>query len=285
MASIFDQIGSQAAAGARGRRRNPLPMIGVRAAGEARLNKDLRRRFRRRANRQAARKFNPQIAALKAQRSAINNMLNREVRAIEQTVGAVRNDLSTSLGGLKDSGLKGQFLKQAQDELVARQGDLAQSIPYLTSDARQAAAADKMDLRTNIINARIDREQDAADTFASLMSEARTDAEQKQNRERTRKRANQGETDEGVRNAMIAARDALSRWKANEPDDKGVRPQDVTKLNTTQDWRSFAAFLVKQYEGFNLADAAKVLNQLRRYNTSTDAVRTGIAGVRRGIGG
>lgn len=266
-------------------------MIGLKGAGEARLSPALRSRLKRRSERQASRKYDPKIAALRAQRSAIDRMLNREVRAIEQTVDAVQGDLSSSLGALKDTGLKGRFLKQAQNELVARQGDLAQSIPYLSAEARDAARADKMDLRTNIIDARIAKTQDAASTFDSLMGEARTDAEGVLKQRRERQREGGEERDEGLRNAMIAAREALSQWQANPevegPDGETARLQELNPLQTAEDWRRFAIGLTSQYEGVSIADAAKVLNQLRRRRptTTAEAVRTGVGGVLRGIGG
>lgn len=262
----LDEIAGSVGSGSRGRR--PLPMVGLRGAGEARLSPALKSRLRRRSDRQASRIHNPEIDALKAQKAAIDRALNAEVRDIEQTVGAVQSSLQGSLAGLKDAGLKGRFLKDAQSELVSRQGDLAQSIPYLTAEAQDTATAERMGLRSDIIGARVDREQAAAEKYGSLLDEARTDAEAISNRRRTRDREGGEGPDSGVKNAMIAAKDALTNWQQNVevegPDGEKVPVQELNPLATTADWRKFAVGLTQGYEGVNLEDAASVLNRLRR---------------------
>jgi hypothetical protein len=187
------------------RKRKRLPTVNARDVGEVRIAHSLKRKYRRRADRIATQKYDPQIQALRAQKRGIARAQDKALASNAGYVDQSQAALQSAIEGLKSSGLKGHFLADAVNELTARSADTAQSLPFLNSDTRQEFTSQKADAKSAIVDAKITEQQAAADKFQSLMAAARETGQQQLAREDTA----QGDAAQAKKDRETALRNAL----------------------------------------------------------------------------
>lgn len=151
----------------------PFPNIPASAFGEGQVPRRIRRRFRRRADRYAEQIYGPEIEALQQRSDQIKRQYRRDKRAAR---GAV-NFAQEAVSDVPLTGLTGRYRREVAGELAARSADIAASFPFMVAEARQTRNEALTDNRDAILDARISQQKEEAQTFQSLMGEARTDIE------------------------------------------------------------------------------------------------------------
>lgn len=202
------------------RKKRKIPVVGTRGLHTAQLSPEVRSILKRRAEGAAQRAYAPQIAAKKQAIGSVRKGFQNERQSILGATDMAENSLSQALRGLGSSGLQGRYLKQATSELTARRGDVAQSIPFLLSDAAQQRNEALTGARQELTETRAARDQSAAEAFNSLLKEEREDA----SGALKRRAAKLGEKEEDglseaqlrrLGNADLALKDALAAWSQN----------------------------------------------------------------------
>jgi len=250
-----------------------IPTVGTKQLHSAQLSPQERRLLHKRAAAANRREMAPVLAADRAAFGGINQDYRQEASSVRGAAQMTEEMLSQALAGLKASGLKGNYLRQAMNELTSRQGDAAAAIPFLLSDAREAKADATGEARQQLIQDRAAMQQGVAQDFNSSLESARGDASQVL-KEQQEKRESESEDHGGqgmfdskdLQNAKLALRDALQTWSENPtvegPDGEDVPLRQLNPLKTRADWLRFANGLDHQYSGFGLAEINHVIQQL-----------------------
>lgn len=248
-------------------RRGRIPVVGTRGLHSAQLSPELRSLLKRRSDAAAQREYAPQVAADKQAIGSVRQGFQNERKSILGATDVAQNSLSAALKGLQSSGLSGRYLKQAVGEVSGRQGDVAQSIPFLLADAAQQRNEGLTEARQELTDTRAARDQSAAAGFNSLLKSQREKASTVLG-ERAERKEGEGKFDpRALENADLALKDALTAWKKNVPveiDGQEVPIQQVNPLKTADDWRGWAKGLTDQYEGFDFVDVMEVVKRFLR---------------------
>lgn len=154
--------------------RQRVPIVGARAAGLVGLSPRVRHILARQARRQARRLVQPEIRAARQAYRPIRRAYRQNVRSASSAVALSEGLLADQAKALKASGLKGSALRQTQREFSARSGDLATSLPFLTSQARAQRQTDVAAADQNLLQAQADKKHQAGQILNSLLSTART---------------------------------------------------------------------------------------------------------------
>lgn len=212
--------------------RRKLPKVGARALGEVRINKRTKQRYKKRAAREARAIHNPTIQALRAQKKGIRSDQRRENRSISGAVNMASQSIAAERKGLKQSGLKGRYLKDAVKELTAQQGDILRSEPFLKQIAAQDFRSARQDLRADIGAARAEKQTASVEGFQSLLDKARTEAKSVVKRRRARKSKKGDDSKHGE--FKKALRVATIEYRSFE-----------NKPSTSADWAAFEKLVNK----------------------------------------
>lgn len=248
-----------------------LPQVGTRDLNTVTLSPELRKILRRRAHNAAKRAYAPILAADRQAFRDINRAYQTEAKAVRGATSMVQESLAQALAGLKRSGLRRGYLRQAVNELTSRQADAARAIPFLLADARENRARAMSEAQQELNKHRAEMLQASAGNFNQLLKEARTAGSSlmKERKDRARAmreeaRAKREREKEGglnldpvnLRNAELALKDALRQWASDD------ELKELNPLRTRQDWERFAVGLDSQYPGFSLAEADAVIRRL-----------------------
>lgn len=255
--------------------RGTIPVVGTKGVHAIQLSPELRKLLHHRAAEAARREFEPVLAADRGALGAVNRTYRTEAGAARNSTQMVQGILANALGSLKGSGLKGGYLKQAVNELGARQASSASSLPFLLADAQEARSKGLTEGRQQIASDRASYLQSVASGFNSLLGSARSTASQTtKEREEHRRSREQDERQEhhgveydptNLANAKIALRDALTLW-AEDPtikleDNSFTTAKKMNPLRSASDWAAFAQKIDEQFDGFDLKDIERVLHQ------------------------
>lgn len=191
----------------------PYPRVPANQFGQARLPRRVKRRLKRQADRAAERIYAPEIDALQAQKAQVRRQYRRDVASAQGTVDFAQNAIESE--SLK--GLHGSARRQVAQELARSSRDVAQSLPFLTSEAVDARRTGLSGIRSDILSAKVEQAQTAARTFNSGLEEARTKAAQY---------LAQQEADKAA-----AKKDAASRAKNKRQAHKSLKTAVQTGLN------------------------------------------------------
>lgn len=250
-----------------------IPVVGTKQLHTAQLSPQERRILHKRAAAANRRESAPVLAADRQAFGGINRAYQDEASSVRGAASMTEDMLAQALQGLKSSGLKGNYLRQAMNELTSRQGDAASAIPFLLSDAREAKADALGEAKQQLVQDRASMLQGTAQDFNSALGSARNDASQvlKEQQEK-REVAAEDHGGEGMfepkdlQNAKLALKDALTAWAQNPmvegPEGEEVPLKSLNPLRTREDWLRFAAGLDHQYSGFGLAEINHVIQQL-----------------------
>jgi hypothetical protein len=246
-----------------------LPTVSAKDLHTVQLDPKLRKILHHRAAAANRREYAPILAADRSAFGAANQAYQAEARSVKGATHMVEDALTQALQGLKGSGLSGGYLRQTQNELTARQGDAASSIPYLLADASQARTAAIGDARQQLVSDKAQMLSGTAADFNSLLASQREKgsslvAAQEEDR---KSESGEGRYDpKDLQNAKLALKDALTAWSKNPmvegPDGEEVPLQQINPLKSKEDWLSFAAGLDHQYSGFGLAEINAVIQEL-----------------------
>lgn len=249
-----------------------LPQVGTRDLNTVTLSPELRKILRRRAHNAAKRVYAPILEADRQAFRDINRAYQTEAKAVRGATSMVQESLAQALAGLKRSGLRRGYLRQAVNELTSRQADAARAIPFLLADARENRAQALSEAQQQLAQDRAAMLQDSAQGFNSLLASQRekgaTEIGERKDRARREREAKGRGLDLDpvkLRNAKLALKDALRQWAKNptvEIDGEEVPLKQLNPLRTRQDWERFAVGLVGQYPGFGLAEADAVIRRL-----------------------
>lgn len=233
-----------------------IPTVGTGRLNTAQLSPGERRILARRSKRAAQREYAPVIAADKRAFGTANRAYQVQKQSVRGATNMVENTLAQTLRGLKGSGLKGNYLRQVQDEITSRQQDVASSIPQLLADAATEKASAYRDARTQLLTDRAQKQQSKAQMFNQLLKEERGKAST------ILKEENKGPSKsemEGLKNAAKGLQIMISEWK-NDP-----KLQEEFPLVSNEDWLGLVKDLQKSYDGVTLTDAATVVDRLRKH--------------------
>lgn len=234
----------------------PIPTVGTGRLNTAQLSPGERRILARRSKRAAQREYAPVIAADKAAFGTANRAYRTQAQSVRGATNMVENTLSQTLRGLKSSGLKGNYLRQVQNEVTSRQQDVAGSIPMLLADAATEKAKSYADARTQLLTDRAQKGQSKAQMFNQLLKEERGKAST------VLKDENKGPSAsdiEGLKNAAKGLQIMITEWK-NDP-----KLQEEFPLEKNEDWLGLVKDLQKSYDGVTLTDAATVVDRLKKH--------------------
>ncbi len=258
-----------------------VPVVGKKQLHIAQLSPGVRKVLARRAKEAARREYEPVKAADRRAIGLVNQEYGTQARSAQAATGMVEGTISQALKHLQSSGLSGGYLRQAANELTARQGDAASSLPFLLADAGAERRKGMIEAKTQLLSDRAQQQKSSAEKLNSLLKEERGTASSylesqekaRKQREKEAKEAGQRSKSEvkALANAGIALRDAISQWK-QDPELREKHP-----LATTEDWLKLAHGLTKEYEGVSLADAVEVIKRLRaRWKKNTSKAVHGI---------
>lgn len=249
-----------------------IPVVGTKQLHTAQLSPQERRILHKRAVAANRREYGPVLGADRAAFGGINRDYRNEASSVRGAAAMTEEMLAQALQGLKASGLKGNYLRQAMNELTSRQGDAAAAIPFLLSDAREARTDALGQAKQQLVQDRAAMQQGIAQDFDSSLEGARSDASQvlkEQQEKREAASRDHGESmfdPKDLQNAKLALKDALTAWAKNPmvegPEGDEVPLKSLNPLKTREDWLRFAAGLDHQYSGFGLAEINHVIQQL-----------------------
>lgn len=246
----------------------PLPTVGTRALGTSKLTPKARGILKQRATGAARREYAPILAADQQAFGGVNRAFRNEKKSIVGATDIAQRSLSQAMKELARSGLSGRYLNQTRKELSARQGEVAQSIPFLLADAANERAEGIQEARSTLLGHQAEMQKSAATKFNSLLKEAQTSAASVA-KERSEQRGNGEKFDWDplkLKNAQIALARGLDAWSKNpivtiEVDGEEVKmpAQEALPLKTKEEWRAFAGDL--ETSG---SDAAHIMEVVRR---------------------
>ncbi len=260
----------------------------------ARVPRADRQRLRRRAARAARREFAPQIDLARQQLQQARHSARPELRSISGATNIVENNLDAAIKNLKSSGLRGQYLAQAVDELTSRRADVSQSEAFLRADARTAQRAEVQDARTALAQTRVDKQVQAAQNYNSALEGAFTDAQERidnqraahqerlstqrdraaENRdERQDARQDRKEDSKERQQEIDAAAHEVQRLFALKPDLAG---QILDGTAGPEVWAGLEE-LVRKAEGVGFKAAQVAMERLRALAPTANAVGRGVA--------
>lgn len=245
-----------------------IPTVGSKELHTSQLSPQERRIRHRRAKRANQREYAPVLAADKAAIAGVNQDYQQEAQSVRGASQMTEAALADALRGLKASGLSGNYLRQAAQELTSRQGDAANAIPFLLSDAREQRSDALGEAQQQLVQDRASMQKGTAEDFNQLLKEGRGEASQvlKEQEEKRESEAGTGMFDpKSLQNAKLALKDALQTWGENptvEGPDGEVPLRQLNPLRSKEDWLRFAAGLDNQYSGFGLAEINHVIQQL-----------------------
>lgn len=287
--------------------RRRLPTVGTDDLNTVTLDPALRKILRQRAHGAARRAYQPVLQADRAAFKGINRAYGNEAQSVRGAAGMVQESLAQALGGLKGSGLRGNYLRQATSELASRQGDAAQAIPFLLADAQENRTEALGEAQQQLAQDRAAMMQSSAEGFNQLLKEARGAGssllKERENRARAKREEEEEEAKGGkgdpldldpksLKNAELALKDALRQWAENptvEIDGEEIPLRQVNPLRSREDWNRFGAGLVSEYEGFGLADVNRIIQQLltdrRRKERAGKLPQPGVPGAGRWAAG
>lgn len=248
--------------------RRRVPAVGTKGLHIAQLTPEVRSILRHRADAAAQRAYAPEIAADKQAIGAVRQGFQNERDSILGATDMAQDSLTQALRGLKSSGLSGRYLRQGVNELTARQGDVASSVPFLLADAAQERNEALTTARQELTDSRAARAKSGAEMFNSLLKEKRDEASSVLSE---RVEGGEGKFDpRALENADLALKDALTAWSKNVPvkipgqEGPPIPVQEANPLRTIDDWRSFAKGLTDAYEGFDYVDVMEVVKRFLR---------------------
>lgn len=152
--------------------------FGFAAAQELRPTKKLRKYYKRTAKRQAAQMFRPERRALRKQIKRSRRAMNKDIASVDAAASLFSDVVANAQKGLKNSGLKGRYMKEAAREFSDRQLDVAQSVPYLKSQVRQEHLPGIQDQRNQLLSSRMEQMRSAQETYQSLVAGGMEEAQQ-----------------------------------------------------------------------------------------------------------
>lgn len=254
-----------------------LPTVTARDLHVVQLSPQLRKVLKRRSMRAARRAYAPEIAADRANIAETRGQYRNQAASIRNASSMVQNALSHALAGAQASGLHGGYLRQLTHEIGSRESDTASAIPFLLADAQEERNKALSEGRQELRSARGSMLKAGLGAFNTLLKETRGEGSslEAQRAEARKKKAQEAaEPGEGkydqtnLENAKLALKDALSQWAKNPtvegPDGSEVPLKQVNPLRTREDWLTFANGLVKNYDGFGLAEINHVLQEFLR---------------------
>lgn len=246
-----------------------VPVVGTKELHTAQLSPRERRILHRRAARANRREMAPVLAADRQAYGVANRAYGREAASVHGAAEMTEEALAQALKGLRSSGLTGQYLHQAVNELTSRQGDAAAAIPFLLSDAREQKADAIGEAQQQIAQDRARMLQGTAQDFNSMLESARGKASTVLKEQQEKREAEAGEhffDAKHLANAKLALKDALSAWGKNPmvegPEGEEVHLRSLNPLRSQEDWLRFAQGLNEHYDGFELRDINHIIQQL-----------------------
>lgn len=198
----------------------PLPVVTPRDLNLVRLSPQARRILRHRANAAARREYAPVLAADRAAFAAANRAYGQAASGARGATSTVENILGRALRQTRGSGLQGGYLKQVLHEIAARQGDAAQALPFLLSDAAQTRQSAILDAQQQLLGDRADMRSGAASSFNQLLKEARTSGASELKSRRSEKGSGSSDLRQGVKAALTEVRRLLAAYPGQSPDNE-----------------------------------------------------------------
>jgi hypothetical protein len=164
----------------------------------------------------------PEIIAAKAGVQAVRQQRRTEVQSVSGASQMLQSTLSKAIRDLKHSGLSGQDLHFAAQELASRKVDAAQAVPLLKADARASFASQLTSAQGAVQSAKVGRAQDFQQTLASLLEKARTQSRSAMVKSASDHQSAKGDSQahgKAVKAAMIEARRLLEAYPKHPPED------------------------------------------------------------------
>ena len=246
---------------ARGRR---VPTVGAKQLYPVQVAAPIRHLESKRAHRAAHREYAPTIRADRQEQAAVNNEYDTQAASYKGATGMVDQTLAEALAGLKGTGLKGSYLQQTKNELLARQGDLMQALPFLLAGVKEERGKALRESRANLLQDRASMQQAAAAKFNERLKELRgagssalkSAAEKSQS------------TGRDFKNALLTAengyREILQAAKEGVTDKAGKAGNPIKPPTTAADWQKFAETVEDKAEGVDITTALKAVEALQR---------------------
>lgn len=271
-------------------RRHDIPTVGTHGTQAVHLSHAVKAQIRRRANRAARREYAPQIQADRKAVAIARRSGDKEIASIQNMTGVVDSALQQQLQQLKHSGLTGQNLKMAIQELSARRADLPVGEQLLVSDARQTEHSAVQDARMQVLQDRADRATQAAQNFNSGFNSALTDAQSALGRQRSARQSGSSSSSSSSdkkarRQEYVAAVHEIDRLLTQNPalakalytNTNYVSPDGKTTAAPVQVIADLEA-KVRAAEGVGFAAAQKAINRLRKMLAQTKPYANDVVG-------
>lgn len=203
-----------------------------------------RQRLKRRAARSAAREFNPKIQALQSQKQAVRRQYRRDVAANRGVI----NYTQDAIAQVPLKGLSGRYRNQVAQEMALSSKDVAASLPSLNAEARAVRSEGLMDIRSDILDTRIDKAQESAQDYESLLGKAATyfssKGDEASDRAEKRKAKRQRQQD-----LHVASRRAMTLLLTTKPDFRPWGDKSLRQFGTEDAaWRAFERQLAREAE-------------------------------------
>lgn len=232
-----------------------VPNIPFGAFGEGRLPKRLRRRLRQQADAAARREFRPQIQGYRRVKRDLKGQLEdalaADAWAVEQASNAIQN---VPLRGLH--GPDRRMLAQGLAQMAAAN---EAALPSLQAGTEAEFRPQILGAQQDVLDARIDRTQAAAQGYNTLLTEARGDVEQYlrgQEEDREDAADDRAENSIEFKEALRAA----ARLYENSESFKGGKMTPQTEA----EWKGFIDVLLDQDAVNSHIIAEKAVRELRR---------------------
>lgn len=213
------------------------------------------------------------LAADRAAFGTANQRFRSEKQSIRGATGMAQNSLAQALRGLKSSGLQGRYLRQTTQELTARQGDVAGSVPFLISDAARERGEASQTARSELVSDQALMQKSAAEVFNQLLKEERGKASTvlKQRAKDKAPGSELGSDPRALKTALLASITSYQallkdsgKWVKGgelvEPETEGATKIQVPR--TDQEWRAFILHTAN-VEGADAVDVANAVKRLR----------------------
>jgi hypothetical protein len=222
------------------------------------------------AERQASREWDPQIEALRGQKKAVRRQYRRDVAANRGTVAYTQD----AINQVPLKGLSGRYRNQVAAEMALSSKDVAAALPSMNAEARLAMREGLSEISSDVLDARIDKQQEAANDYESLYSKAATyfssKGDEASDRAEKRKAKRQRQQD-----LHVASRRAMTLLLTTKEDFRPWGDKSVRQFGSEDNaWRAFERQLAREAEIPDPAAEAAIRRLRKRLEQSSLRGRT-----------
>lgn len=225
-----------------------------------RIPRGYRRRLLAQARRQAQREFGPEIRALRGSKKAVRRQYRRDVKANRGVVNYTQDAISQ----VPLKGLSGRYRNQVAEEMALSSKDVAASLPALNAEARGVRNEALAGINEDILNARIDKQQESATDYESLLGKAATYFSSKNKDEATERAERRKAKRQRQQDLHVASRRAMTLLLTTKPDFRPWGDKSIRQFGSADNaWRAFERQLAREAEiPDHIAESA--IKRLRR---------------------